>query len=268
VNVSLWCASSDQPWSWQWIAYPGVWLAVLIPVVAYLRAVRRNRSETTDRRTLLAFLAGMAVFWVASDWPVGTLGAGYLAWVHMSQYVLYVLVVAPLLLLGTPGWMAARILDRLHLRRVAKTLAGNLLASGILFNLVLVTTHSPMAVDTLRASQLGSFVMDILWLVSGLVLWLPILGPLAEHRVRSAPAKMVYLFVAAGVVAILPASFLTFARFPLYSTYELAPRIGTMTAVEDQQLAGIVMKLGMIPVVWGTLAVMFFRWMAEERAVR
>jgi hypothetical protein len=26
-------------------------------------------------------------------------------------------------------------------------------------------------------------------------------------------------------------------------------------------------RLGMIPVVWGTLAVMFFRWMAEERAV-
>jgi len=107
--------------------------------------------------------------------------------------------------------------------------------------------------------------MDMLWLASGLVLWLPTVGPLPEHRTRSAPAKMVYLFVAAGVVAILPASFLTFAKFPLYSTYELAPRIGAITAIEDQQLAGIMMKLGMIPVVWGALGVMFFRWMAQER---
>ncbi len=263
--MNLWCASTDQPWTWQWIAYPGVWLTVLIPVVAYLRAVARSQ-EPTDRRTRLAFLAGMAVFWIASDWPVGTLGAGYLAWVHMSQYVLYVLVAAPLLLRGIPDWMAARILDRLRLRGVARKLGHNLLISGLVFNLVLVVTHAPFTVDALRSTQLGSFAMDMTWLISGLVLWLPIVGPLLEHRSRSVPARMVYLFAAAGVVAILPASFLTFAKFPLYSTYELAPRIGAITAIEDQQLAGVMMKLGMVPVVWGTLAVMFFRWMGSERA--
>ncbi len=40
---------------------------------------------------------------------MGTLGAGYLASVHMAQYLLYTLVAAPLLMLGTPEWMVRPI---------------------------------------------------------------------------------------------------------------------------------------------------------------
>jgi putative membrane protein len=138
--------------------------------------------------------------------------------------------------------------------------------SGLIFNIVLVATHSPIGVDTLRSSQLGSFAMDMSWLASGIILWMPILTPIREQRTHPFAAKMVYLFVSAGIVPIVPASFLTFASYPLYSTYELAPRVGSLTAVQDQQLAGITMKLGMAPVIWITLAVMFFRWAAQERA--
>jgi putative membrane protein len=262
--VKLWCAALNKPWSWHWIAYPGVWLMAGLPTIWYLLSMRRHRD--TDRRTLLAFLGGMFIFWISSDWPVGTLGAGYLASVHMVQYVLYTLAVAPLLLIGTPEWMARRTIDRYHLRGPYRWLSRHLLASGIVFNLVLLATHSPIGVDTLRSSQLGSFAMDMSWLVSGVILWLPIINPIKEDRVESFAAKMVYLFLAAGVVPIVPASFLTFAGYPLYSTYELAPRVGSLTALEDQQLAGIVMKLGMVPVIWGTLAVQFFRWAARERS--
>ena len=37
-----------------------------------------------------------------------------------------------------------------------------------------------------------------------------------------------------------------------------------MTAVEDQQLAGIIMKIATIPIIWSTIAVMWFRWSARE----
>jgi putative membrane protein len=262
--MKLWCAALNKPWSWHWIAYPGVWFTVLLPTIVYLVAVRRHRN--TDRKTMWTFLTAMVIFWVASDWPVGTLGAGYLASVHMLEYVLYTLVVAPLMLLGTPEWMARRVLGKLHLTRAHEWLAQHLFVSGLIFNIVLVITHSPIGVDTLRSSQLGSFAMDMSWLASGIILWLPILNPIKEQRTHSFAAKMVYLFVSAGIVPIVPASFLTFASYPLYSTYELAPRVGSLTALQDQQLAGITMKLGMVPVIWGALAVMFFRWAAQERA--
>jgi len=261
--MKLWCAALNKPWSWHWIAYPGVWLTVLLPTAGYLIAVRRHGD--VDRKARWLFLAGMFTFWVSSDWPVGTLGAGYLASVHMLQYVLYTLVVAPLLLLGTPEWMAKTVLRKLRLTRVHEWLSQRLFISGVIFNVVLVLTHSPMGVDTLRSSQLGSFAMDMSWLASGIILWLPILNPIKEQRTHSFAAKMVYLFLSAGIVPIVPASFLTFASYPLYSTYELAPRVGSLTALEDQQLAGITMKLGMVPIIWGTLAVMFFRWAAEEK---
>ena len=77
------------------------------------------------------------------------------------------------------------------------------------------------------------------------------------------PLKMVYLFLAAGVVPAIPGGFLTFATFPLYSTYELAPRFHGLAADTDQQIAGLVMKVGGIPVIWGTLLGMMIKWFAE-----
>jgi cytochrome c oxidase assembly factor CtaG len=76
-----------------------------------------------------------------------------------------------------------------------------------------------------------------------------------------------YLFVATGIVAVIPASFLTFTTTPVYAIYELAPRIGSLTAIEDQQLAGIIMKIATIPVTWATMAVLWFRWSKQEASL-
>ena len=217
-----------------------------------------------QRRQMWLFLAGVAAFWVASDWPLGVLGAGYLASAHMVQFMLYTLVAAPLMVMGVPEPMARRILARLRLYRFMTRLAKPV-AAGLVFNGCLVATHSPWAVDTLRVNQFGSFVMDVVWLVSGVLVWLPICSPLIEHRLRAYPGKMVYLFLALGVVPAVPAGFLTFASFPLYATYELAPRFYGLDAATDQQTAGLIMKLGGIPIVWGTIIAMMLRWADESK---
>ncbi len=266
MSISWWCTSLAEPWSWEFRAYPGVWLTVAVFAGTYLWAVRRNEpTEGRNRRSTVFFLSGVAVFWLASDWPLGTLGAGYLASAHMVQYVLYVLVAAPLLWLGTPEWMARRVLAATGIYRVGRSLRRFPLAMGVAFNVTLVLTHTPLAVDTLRSSQLGSFSMDVVWLLSGLALWAPIVGSIAEFRARSYPARMLYLFFASGIVTIIPASFLTFAQLPLYETYELAPRVFGLTAVNDQQIAGLIMKLAPVPIVWPVLAAMMYRWATTER---
>jgi putative membrane protein len=261
--ISWWCTALARPWSWQWIPYPGVWLVSLLPMVFYARAVHRHESKTGWKRQA-QFFAGMLVFWIASDWPLGTLGAGYLASAHMVQFILYTLVAAPLILLGTPEWMARHLLRRLHLERTAVWLGTSVVTTGAIYNVVLLTTHAPATVQVLRTNQLGSFAMDMIWILVGLMLWLPVLSPLPEGRARSTFTKMAYLFVTTSVVAVIPASFLTFTSMPIYGIYELAPRIGSMTAVEDQQLAGIVMKIVTVPIVWGTVAVLWRRWSVEE----
>jgi cytochrome c oxidase assembly factor CtaG len=267
--VTWWCTASKVPWDWTPRAYPGIWLAMVALLAGYLVAHRRARRASApagdgDRRRLGAFVAGWAVLWAATDWPIGTLGAGYLASAHMAQYLLTTLVAAPLLLLGTPEPMLRRALARTRTRtRAAVRAACRPVAAGIVVNLVLVVTHAPVTIDALRSSQLGSFVLDAAWLASGLVLWMPVCGPLPELR-PSYPARCVFLFLAAGVVPMVPGGFLTFASTPLYATYELAPRVGGFDAVADQQLAGALMKVGSIPLIWPVIGALFLRWARES----
>lgn len=261
--ISWWCIALARPWTWEWIPYPGIWAATIIPVVIYARSLRRHQGSMDHQKTA-RFLAGMLVFWVASDWPLGTLGAGYLASAHMTQFLLYTLGAAPLILLGTPEWMARRFTRRLRIERLTLWLGRSLVPSALIYNAILISTHAPGTVEVLRNSQLGSFAMDVVWLVAGFVLWLPVISPLPEGRASSPWSKMAYLFVTTSVVAVIPASFLTFTSTPIYGIYELAPRVGSITALEDQQLAGIIMKIATIPIVWSTIAVLWFRWSASE----
>ena len=155
--ISWWCVALQEPWSWRWIAYPGIWVAMAAPLVAYFRTVSRSDRPTT-RRQKVQFLVGMLILWIATDWPLGTLGAGYLASAHMAQFLLYTLGAAPLLMLGTPDWMAERIIARLRLGRVARWLGGSLVGAGVIYNLMLVSTHAPGVVSLFRTSQVGSVV--------------------------------------------------------------------------------------------------------------
>jgi putative membrane protein len=262
--VTWWCVTITETWSWSFRAYPGIWLSVVALVVPYLVAMQRRTGPNPRRaRHTAAFLAGVAVYWIATDWPLGTLGAGYLASAHMVQYLLYSLGAAPLILLGIPEWMARRVVGRLRIYRAVGFLSRPL-AAGLIFNAVLLATHAPMTVDALRSNQLGSFALDATWLLAGLLLWMPIISPMPEMRPASYGTRMVYLFLAAQVIPMIPGGFLTFSEFPLYRTYELAPRIGGFTAGHDQALAGALMKVGGVPIVWGTMFALMVKWARSE----
>jgi putative membrane protein len=260
--MTWWCAATRVPWSWQPRAYPGVWVFVAGLALAGVLAARRSGMRPSGRQAA-AWWGGLAALWVASDWPVGTLGSGYLASAHMLQYFLYTFVAAPLLVLAVPEALARRGLARARLYRAYRALSRPLVA-GAIANVVLVTTHAPVTVDLFRSNQLGSFVLDLAWLAGGLALWLPVCGPIPEAK-PSYPARAVYLFFAAGLVPMVPGGFLTFADFPLYSTYELAPRVGGIHPLEDQQVAGALMKVGNLPLIWPVIGALFWRWSQAER---
>lgn len=265
--MSFWCQALKVPWSWQFRAYPGVWLMIGLLAFGYFNAIYRRQKRTgapIDRRRATWFVLGLAVLWLASDWPLATLGASYLASAHMAQYMLYTLVASPLLLLGIPEWMARRITGQLRIYRALRFAAKPIVAV-IVVNAILLLTHTPIVVDNVRTTQMGGFVLDMLWLVGGIVLWMPLISPLPELVHPSYPVRMLYIFLAAGVFAMIPGGFLTFSSFPLYRTYELAPRIHGFDALNDQQLAGAIMKVGNIPIIWTVIAVLFFKWATLDR---
>jgi putative membrane protein len=266
--MSWWCSATYDAWTWEPQAFPGIWAAMLLLLGGYLWAWRTAppappEAAASARRKRWAFIGGWLLLWAATDWPLGALGAGYLASAHMAQFVIYTMAAAPLLMLGFPEWMLRRALSRLRAYRLVRFLAKPVVAA-LTFNAVLAVSHAPVTVDAFRVNQAGSFFLDALWLAAALLLWLPVCGPLEELK-PSLPVRGVYLFLAAGLVPMIPGGFLTFADTPLYAVYELAPPVWGIDALADQQTAGAIMKVGNIPLLWPVLAALFIRWAMEDR---
>lgn len=267
--VSWWCSASNLAWSWTWRPYLGVWLFVAALVAGYLAVLARMGPRFAPEKPratglqLASYLTGVAVLWIASDWPIGTLGSGYLLSVHTLQYALYCLVAPPLLLLGIPQWLILGVEHAApRLWRVLRLLANPLVAL-LIFNVVLLGSHTQQVIDGIRPSQLGSFAVDMAWLAGGLALWWPVIAPVPAVSRLSYPWKFGYLFIST-ILPTIPSAFLVFADYPLYALYELAPRVNGISAVDDQLVAGIAMKVLGDVIVWTAMIVVAIRWARSE----
>jgi len=252
-----------------WHLHPEVVLLVVLLEGAYLYAVTGLRQRISDagrvkRQQMALFSLGVLVLYVAAGSPVHDLSEEYLLSVHMTQHLLFTLVAPPLLIAGTPGWLWQALLDRSRLMPVARVLTLPLIAFA-LFNALQVLTHLPSVVDLALREHWFHFVVHAGLVGSATLMWWPILSPLASLPRLSYPLQMAYLFVQSLLPAVI-AAFITFSTSPVYSFYEQAPRIWGLSAVEDQQIAGLTMKLAGSAILWSFMAVAFFKWYEREEA--
>ena len=126
---------------------------------------------------------------------------------------------------------------------------------------VLVVVNLPPVADATLTSQFGSFAIDAAWIVSGIIMWLPVqvpptTGASLAPRLRG-PVAVVYLIVAS--IGPLPvAFFMTWSDFPIYEVYELAPRVVSgLGPKEDQELAAAVLQVLGGTMIWVQIAVRF-----------
>ena len=260
-----------------WHLHLDVWALIGAFAVLYALSVRREKARrpgetVVSRATVLTFAAGLGVLWLASDWPVHDVAEGYLYSAHMVQHLLLTLVAALLLVAGTPAWMARNILGLRPSRslsgkhgrflRVVRSLSKPVFGL-IQFNIVLVLSHWPVVVEaTVRYHPLH-FVAHAVLLGSAVLMWMPVASPLPEIRRINPPAQMLYLFLQT-IVPTVPASFLTFNDQPLYKIYATFPRLWGISALTDQQTAGLIMKIVGGLYLWLIIAVIFFRWYERE----
>jgi cytochrome c oxidase assembly factor CtaG len=230
--MQWWCAAQTAPWSWSWQPYPGVWLFVLAIATGFHLALRRvdrtarvGGTPVAGRRARPSywFLAGLVVMWASLDWPIGALGSGYLASLHMVQFIMMAAIAPPLMLLGVPATAWDALARRRTAARVLAVLTHPVLAIAG-FHAIIILTHLPAVVDGLMVSQLGSFLIDVLWIGGGFLFWWPLIAPVPTRPWFAEPVKMVYLVVHT-ILTTAPGAMLTFSEFPLYAVYELAPPI-------------------------------------------
>lgn len=260
--MQWWCSAQSGYWSWSWQPYAGVWILIGLLAAAYWWGWRGVDAGGREGGEPGSWALGLFLLWVALDWPVAALGATYLATAHMLQYTLIVMGAAPLMLRGLPDAALRSAVDAGPAGRVLEVATRPAVAFAF-FNAVLVGTHWPTVLDTLVATQLGSFTLDVLWLAGGLAFWWPVLCPVPERPAFREMWKMAYLFlntIPATIVGLM----LVYADYPAYATYELAPPVFGVSAVADQQVAGLVMKFGGGLVLWTVIAVIFYRWYRRE----
>jgi putative membrane protein len=252
-----------------WTAHPDVWLLVGLFAAGYAIAIVRLGPKwsvpgqaAVTRFQVTCWTLGVLAMWVASDYPVHDIAERYNFSVHMVQHLIFTMMVAPLLLLGLPAWLLRLVLRPRWLFSTARTLS-RFVPALVIFNVVLVFTHWPLIVDAALHSGLVHFLVHVLLVVSSLIVWMPIVSPLPEIPRLQPVLQMLYLF-AWSVVPTVPASFLTFGASPLYKFYEHVPHLFGMSTLEDQQTAGLIMKIGAGLLLWMIIAVVFFRWASDE----
>ena len=265
--MSFWCSATGAAWTWQWRAYPGVWLFIMLLAFgmwAWNRAGGRAAGRP-PRPAHPLFVGGLLVLWLALDWPIGALGAGYLASVHMLQFLLLALVAPPMLLMG-PSPDALALLER---PGKARALVRRLLSpfpALVFFSVVVLVTHLPAIVDRLMATQLGSMAIDLLWIFAGCVYWWPVIRSVPPQPRFTYPVKMGYLVLGMMFSPIMfgLVGFLVYSTTPLYGVFELAPPLPGIASHADHQMAGVMMSVGGAIIAFTAISVIFFRWNKES----
>jgi putative membrane protein len=263
--MQWWCSAQGIPWEWSWQAYPGVWIFILLIAIGYwriLRATPITPGEPRRGRRVGVFIAGLIFLWIALDWPLGALGAGYLASAHMVQFLLLAFTAPPLLLYGIPTAAYEPLRRRPLVLGLLRALTQPLIAL-LVFNALIIVTHLPAVTDALMASQIGSLIIDLTWIIAAFIFWWPIMAPLPERRWLHPLLKVGY--IAAQLILGKPVFvFLTFADYPVYATYELAPRVHGFAAAADQQLAGLLMEVAGAFILFAAATIVFLSWGARE----
>ena len=263
MNVQWWCSARGAPWDGSWQAYPGVWLFVIVIGALFWKLRTQHPSPRTGKS--YAYPLSLLLLWLTLDWPVGPLGAGYLAWVHSVQFLMLAMIVPPLLLVRLDRERIAALLARSSvfggiMRRLTQPLF-----AIILFAVTMVLTHLPRIVDALMVSQVGAFLLDVAWLVVGLIFWWPVVIRIPERAHFPPLIQILYLFFGTQPHLYI-AMWLLAADYPLYGTYELAPRVTPISAITDQQIAGALMLGFGATYVLGVITVLFFKRMVRETA--
>lgn len=236
-----------------WTAEPFVVLPVVVTAAIYLRGfvhARRAVPEQLPAWRAVAFCAGLAAILLATCSPIDALGHRWLA-AHMAQHLLLMVVAPPLIWLGAPlAPMLAGLPHRAR-RAIAVALATRPLAAivaviadpraaWIAFSLAFWAWHLPALYDLALASDAWHHVEHACFFLTSLAFWRSVIAPWPTRRLWPRGAMIVYLLLAEAQATLLSA-ILTFADRVIYTPYASASAAGSLSPLDDQALAGVVM---------------------------
>jgi cytochrome c oxidase assembly factor CtaG len=232
---------------WAFSPHLAAWAVAIALGVAYSLAVRRPAWRPTTRQ-VRQFFGGLALLLVATTWPLADLAASWSFLALVVQRLILILAVAPLLLLGVPEALAGRLTRPAWIDATVGYITRPVPAIVTVTVLGVATLTTP-AVQAQASSAAARGLLDVVLVLTGMVLWAPVVGrPPGAHRLQSF-GRAGYLVVQSIVPSFLAVVWIV-ALHPLYPAYAHQGRVLDMSPLVEQQLAGFTAKLGTIAVLW------------------
>ncbi len=239
-----------------------VGIAALVALYVWRARVEPHTPSLGQR---VAFASGLAILFLSLNGPLHDLSDDALFSAHMAQHMLLAMVVTPLLIAGTPGWMLRPALRSRAVAAAARWVTHPVHAF-VIFSVTLIAWHLPVLYNTAMAHHPIHIVQHLCFLVASTLLWWPLMSTMPELPRLSHPKQMLYaLAMMAPMTAV--SIFVTYADVVLYPAYAAAPRVTSLSALQDQRLGGLIMWIPGSLIVVTVVTVIFFRWAgAAERA--
>ena len=251
-----------------WTLDPWVAAPLALATGVYLIGWLRLHSQVPQRfgaGRLAAFLGGLTAIAVALESPLHALGAQLLQ-AHMVQHLLLMMVAPPLIWLGAPllpllhglpGQLVRMSVGRLfaspRLTRSCRWLVHPAVAWGLFVGSTWAW-HTPTLYGRALGSEFWHYAQHTCFLATALAFWWPVVQPWPS-RPLVPPWAIVFYLVLADLQNTVLSAWLVFTERLIYPSYEVAPRLWGISALDDQAAAGAIMWVPgsvafLLPVAW------------------
>ena len=254
---------------WSWFPDPFVIMAVIGVSWWYLRAIGPQRetyaeSSPVSRWRVGCFFGSLVTIILALLSPLEPLSDGYLLSAHMIQHLMLTIMFPILLFVGIPRWLYLPFTTwrggapwRIWMQVTRPVPA------FVLFQVPFALSHLPIWYDmTLRQPQVH-VLEHWIYMAGAMIGWWAIVAPDRQLGRLQPLLAVLFLFVST-IPGQVVGAMITYSEGPLYPTYAAARRVWDIGVMEDQELAGLIMWVGTSTIYLGALALVFFRWAANE----
>lgn len=236
--------------------------ALTVAGAAYaLRAttLARGRRPVAGWR-IACFYSGLGVIALALFTPIGHIGEE-LVFVHMIQHLLLADAAALLIVLGftralLQPLLAIRAIDRLQVLALPFVALPLWIAS-------LYVWHLPALYNAAVTSELVHALMHASFLGFGILMWMPVFGPLPVPAWFGGGAQLAYTAIARLAAAAL-GNVLMWSGTVLYTAYAAGEAEHGIAPLADQSIAGAIMMAEGMVVTLAMLAWILLRWAARD----
>jgi cytochrome c oxidase assembly factor CtaG len=247
-------------WSASWPALA----AYAVVAAAHLLGLRRLASGGLTpelRRQALIFQGGLLLALLALVSPFGY-WSGVFLWVRAVQFLLLAVAATGLMVLGAPwrplGW------PRRSQRGGPRWLMARPVAVVVVANAIWIGWQFPVPFDAVRTSSAVALAYHATCLAAGLAYWLQLIGSQPLEPAATALRRLGMVIGSVVAMTVL-GMVLVFGSAVLYPAYA-GPAHHVMTLLDDQQLSGAVLWMGMLPPLIIVAVALLMRWLSDEES--